>query len=142
MDASFPSLSLNIHTQFCRLPWRVSTGLVDRAEVVVVQVLPVMDLDSGEPPPSLEPICISRRSVSVDCKTHTCTHTQQDEVSWYSLVKEVKGRENDIYICHSVGDTYSNALIVRKVHSILVFCVNQVEKDHNINTHKRHHIYI
>jgi len=50
----------------CALPWRVSAGLVDTAEVAVVPVLPAVDLDVGESPPSTELMSCSGRRVSVD----------------------------------------------------------------------------
>lgn len=105
------------HKQDCRLPWRVSTGLFDTAEVTVVSVLPVVDLASGEPPPSLELISCSGRRVSVDYRAHT-----QCLVGWHSLCG---GSERKRY---GVIHTYSNALIVWKVNSILVFCLNQIDK--------------
>ena len=122
------------HKQDSCLPWWVSTGLFDTAEVTVVSVLPVVDLASGEPPPSLELISCSGRRVSVDCRAHTQTHTHTHThthtkclVRWHSLCGGSEGKR------YGVIHTYSNALIVLKVHSILVFCSNQINKDQNLN---------
>ena len=95
----------------------MSTGRVDTAEVTVVSVLPVVDLDPGEPPPSLELISCSGRRVSADCRGYTHTHKYTHTavlVCGIFFVCEVKNE--------SFRGTYGNALIVRNVHPVGVFC--------------------
>ena len=47
-------------------------------------------------------------------------------------------KEKKIHYPQSILATYSDAVIVRKVDSILMFCVNQEDKDYNLNIVKFH----
>lgn len=84
---------------------------------------PVMDLDSAEQTLSLELISRSGRRVSVDCKGHTHTHR-----AGFSYMKCLAAEEGNDKLHENYKITHNNAVIVREVQSVLVFCEGKRRK--------------